>query len=97
MPKKVDLDELEKRYAEKPVPKCPICGDKMTIQRMECGQVTYGCAGRRRNSHKFKPGRTLADEHYSRSRVTIADRADRDVLAAIRELRALREKTKKRR
>ncbi|HCB1917917.1 TPA: ead/Ea22-like family protein [Citrobacter braakii] len=82
---------LRERYSEKPAPKCHICGSAMTIQRAGAGGVVYGCTGRidkDGEGYKFAEGRDFADDHYARSRVTVADESDPDVLALLDELEA---------
>ncbi|EMD2739717.1 ead/Ea22-like family protein [Enterobacter hormaechei] len=87
----IDKQELRERYSEKPAPKCHICGSVMTIQRAGAGGVVYGCTGRidkDGEGYKFAKGRDFADDHYARSRVTVADESDSDVLALLDELEA---------
>ncbi|EKK1966643.1 ead/Ea22-like family protein, partial [Salmonella enterica] len=64
---------------------CHICGEEMTIQRMSASRITYGCKGEGDDGY-FKFGRTFADEHYEKSRVTVVDVSDPDVLALLDEL-----------
>ena len=87
----IDKQALRERYSEKPAPKCHICGSAMTIQRAGAGGVVYGCTGRidkDGEGYKFAEGRDFADDHYARSRVTVADESDSDVLALLDELEA---------
>ncbi|EMJ5882106.1 ead/Ea22-like family protein [Enterobacter cloacae] len=87
----IDKQALRTRYSEKPAPKCHICGSVMTIQRAGAGGVVYGCTGRidkDGEGYKFAEGRDFADDHYARSRVTVADESDSDVLALLDELEA---------
>lgn len=84
----IDKQALRERYSEKPAPKCHICGSAMTIQRAGAGGVVYGCTGRidkDGEGYKFAEGRDFADDHYARSRVTVADESDPDVLALLDE------------
>ncbi|EDV4868513.1 ead/Ea22-like family protein [Salmonella enterica subsp. enterica] len=83
----IDKQALRERYSPKPVPKCHICGEEMTIQRMSASRITYGCTGEGDDGY-FKFGRTFADEHYEKSRVTVVDVSDPDVLALLDELEA---------
>ncbi|EBL9395761.1 ead/Ea22-like family protein [Salmonella enterica] len=87
----IDKQALRERYSEKPAPKCHICGSVMTIQRASAGGVVYGCTGRidkDGEGYKFAEGRDFADDHYARSRVTVADESEPDVLALLDELEA---------
>lgn len=87
----IDKKALRERYSEKPAPKCHICGSVMTIQRAGAGGVVYGCTGRidkDGEGYKFAEARDFADDHYARSRVTVADESDPDVLALLDELEA---------
>lgn len=87
----IDKQALRERYSEKPAPKCHICGSVMTIQRAGAGGIVYGCTGRidkDGEGYKFAEGRDFADDHYARSRVTVADESDPDVLALLDELEA---------
>ncbi|EGO5488874.1 ead/Ea22-like family protein [Salmonella enterica] len=81
----IDKQALRERYSPKPVPKCHICGEEMTIQRMSASRITYGCTGEGDDGY-FKFGRTFTDEHYEKSRVTVVDVSDPDVLALLDEL-----------
>ncbi|EBY2762051.1 ead/Ea22-like family protein [Salmonella enterica subsp. enterica serovar Gaminara] len=83
----IDKQALRERYSPKPVPKCHICGEEMTIQRISASRITYGCK-REGDDGYFKFGRTFADEHYEKSRVTVVDVSDPDVLALLDELEA---------
>ncbi|HHT2978618.1 TPA: ead/Ea22-like family protein [Enterobacter hormaechei] len=84
----VDKQALRKRYSAKPTPKCDICGARMTIQRMSGSRVTYGCSGAiyDETGCHYAEGRSLADDHYEQSRVTVTDESDPDVLALLDEL-----------
>lgn len=86
----IDKQALRKRYSAKPTPKCDICGAKMTIQRMSGSRVTYGCSGAIYDDTgcHYAEGRSLADDHYGQSRVTVTDESDPDVLALLDELEA---------
>ncbi|ENQ3858791.1 ead/Ea22-like family protein [Salmonella enterica] len=81
----IDKQALRERYSPKPVPECHICGEEMTIQRISASRITYGCTGEGNDGY-FKFGRTFADEHYEKSRVTVVDVSDPDVLALLDEL-----------
>lgn len=81
----IDKQALRERYSPKPVPKCHICGEEMTIQRISASRITYGCTGEGNDGY-FKFGRTFADEHYEKSRVTVVDVSDPDVLELLDEL-----------
>ncbi|EAY2780159.1 ead/Ea22-like family protein [Salmonella enterica subsp. enterica serovar Typhimurium] len=81
----IDKQALRERYSPKPVPKCHICGEEMTIQQMSASRITYGCTGEGDDRY-FKFGRTFVDEHYEKSRVTVVDVSDPDVLALLDEL-----------
>ncbi|EPV7992395.1 ead/Ea22-like family protein [Enterobacter hormaechei] len=86
----IDKQALRKRYSAKPTPKCDICGAKMTIQRMSGSRVTYGCSGAiyDETGCHYAEGRSLSDDHYEQSRVTVTDESDPDVLALLDELEA---------
>ncbi|HDD9419947.1 TPA: ead/Ea22-like family protein [Escherichia coli] len=76
---------LRERYSPKPAPKCSVCGEEMSIQRISGAHVVYGCSGYG-DDGDFKIGRTLADEHYEKSRVTVVDDSDPDVIALLDEM-----------
>jgi len=83
------LAQLRERYQEQNAPKCHICGAEMTIQRAGGGSLVYGCTGRvdsDGDGYVFAEGRDFADNHYARSRVTVANNSDPDVLALLDEL-----------
>lgn len=86
----IDKQALRERYSAKSTPKCDICGAQMTIQRISGSRVTYGCSGAiyDETGCHYAVGRSLADEHYEQSRVTVTDESDPDVLALLDELEA---------
>ncbi|EDC4093277.1 ead/Ea22-like family protein [Salmonella enterica subsp. enterica serovar Enteritidis] len=83
----IDKQALRERYSPKPVPECHICGKEMTIQRMSASRITYGCTGATYDDKgcHYAEGRSIADDHYEQSRVTIVDVSDPDVLEKARE------------
>ncbi|HIH3675553.1 TPA: ead/Ea22-like family protein [Escherichia coli] len=84
---KIDYQALRERYSPQPVPKCRICGDEMTVQRI-CGRhITYGCTGATYDDKGcyYAEGRSIADDHYGLSRVTVIDVSDPEVLALLDE------------
>lgn len=84
----IDKQTLRERYSPKPVPKCHICGEEMTIQRISASRITYGCTGATYDDAgcHYSTGRRIADDHYEQSRVTVVDVSDPDVLALLDEL-----------
>ncbi|WP_312329900.1 ead/Ea22-like family protein [Atlantibacter hermannii] len=82
------IASLRGRYAEPEAPKCHICGAEMTIQSASSIRITYGCTGATYDDSgcHYAPGRNIADDHYADSRVTVANRADPDVLALVEAL-----------
>ncbi|EIK2992866.1 ead/Ea22-like family protein [Salmonella enterica] len=91
----IDKQALRERYSPKPVPECYICGEEMTIQRMSASRITYGCTGATYDDKgcHYAEGRSIADDHYEQSRVTVVDVSDPDVLALLDEnLQLQREK-----
>ncbi|MEC9673286.1 ead/Ea22-like family protein [Escherichia marmotae] len=87
----IDYQTLRERYSPKPVPECSVCGEEMSIQRISGAHVVYACSGYG-DDGDFKTGRTLADEHYEKSRVTVVDDNDPDVIALLDELEAAKSK-----
>ncbi|WP_412767268.1 ead/Ea22-like family protein [Citrobacter freundii] len=85
-----DLTALRERYSPKPVPKCHICGAEMTVQRMSASRITYGCTGATYDDKgcHYAEGRSIADDHYEQSRVTVVDVSDPEVLALLDDLEA---------
>ncbi|EET5990281.1 ead/Ea22-like family protein [Escherichia coli] len=88
---KIDYQTLRERYSPKPVPECSVCGEEMSIQRISGAHVVYACSSYGGDGD-FKIGRTLADEHYEKSRVTVVDGSDPDVIALLDELEAAKSK-----
>jgi hypothetical protein len=88
---KIDYQALRERYSHKPVPECSVCGEEMSIQRISGAHVVYACSSYGGDGD-FKIGRTLADEHYEKSRVTVVDDSDPDVIALLDELEAAKSK-----
>ncbi len=86
----LDKQALRERYSAKPIPKCHICGTEMTVQHMSASRITYGCTGATYDDTgcHYAAGRSIADDHYEQSRVTIVDVSDPDVLALLDELEA---------
>lgn len=84
----IDKQALRERYSPKPVPKCHICGEEMTIQQMSASRITYGCTGATYDDKgcHYAEGRSIADDHYEQSRITVVDVSDPDVLALLDEL-----------
>lgn len=84
----IDKQALRERYSPKPAPECHICGAEMTIQRMSAGRITYGCTGATYDDKgcHYAEGRSIADDHYEQSRVTVVDVSDPDVLGLLDEL-----------
>ncbi|HBA6774849.1 ead/Ea22-like family protein [Escherichia coli] len=86
----INYRALRERYAPKPVPKCRICGDEMTVQRICGSRITYGCTGATYDDkgRYYAEGRSIADDHYEQSRVTVIDVSDPEVLALLDEREA---------
>ncbi|EAM6794330.1 ead/Ea22-like family protein [Salmonella enterica] len=84
----IDKQALRERYSPKPAPECHICGEEMTIQRMSASRITYGCTGATYDDKgcHYAEVRSIADDHYEQSRVTVVDVSDPDVLALLDEL-----------
>ena len=82
------LEEIRQRYRPTLAPKCHICGVEMTIQRMSASRITYGFAGAiyDETGCHYAEGRSLADDHYAESRITVVDVSDPDVLATVEAL-----------
>nr|WP_254658948.1 ead/Ea22-like family protein [Klebsiella pneumoniae] len=82
------LEEIRQRYRPTLAPKCHICGVEMTIQRMSASRITYGCAGAiyDETGCHYAEDRSLADDHYAESRITVVDVSDPDVLAMVEAL-----------
>lgn len=83
----IDKQALRERYSPNPAPECHICGAQMTIQRMSASRITYGCTGATYDDKgcHYAEGRSIADDHYEQSRVTVVDISDPDVLALLDE------------
>ncbi|HIH7409410.1 TPA: ead/Ea22-like family protein, partial [Escherichia coli] len=80
---KTNYQALRERYSPIQVPECSVCGDEMSIQRIfSRAHIVYACTGEGDDGY-FKTGRTFADEHYLKSRVTVVDVSDPDVLALL--------------
>ncbi|EBB3309160.1 DUF551 domain-containing protein [Salmonella enterica subsp. enterica serovar Barranquilla] len=83
----IDKQALRERHSPQPVPKCRICGDEMTVQRIYGSHITYGCTGATYDDKgcHYAEGRSIADDHYEQSRVTVVDVSDPDVPALLDE------------
>lgn len=86
----IDKQALRERHTFHIAPHCHICGTKMTIARMQAGRFEYACSGCTYddNGAHYALGRSLGDEHYSASYVTIHDLSDPDVIKVLDELEA---------
>lgn len=86
----IDKQALRERYSPQPIPKCHICGAEMTVQRMSASRITYGCTGATYddNGCHYVEGRSIADDHYEQSRITVVDVSDPDVLTLLDDLEA---------
>lgn len=82
------LDEIRQRYSPVAAPKCHICGAEMTIGAASATRVVYACSGATYDDAgcHYAPGRSIADDHYAQSRVTVVDVSDPDVLALVETL-----------
>lgn len=92
------LAEIRQRYSPKPIPKCRICGAEMSIGAVSASRTVYACSGATHdeNGWHYAPGRSLADDHYSESRVTVVDVSDPDVLALVEALEKAQQYAKER-
>lgn len=82
------LAEIRQRYTPITAPKCHICGAEMTIGAMSTSRIVYACSGATYDDDgcHYAPGRSIADDHYAQSRVTVVDVSDPDVLALVEAL-----------
>lgn len=83
-----DVEQLRKRYSEGVVPPCRICGAELAPAESDWRRTVYACPGGDWSTGKWAPfveGRTLADAHYSASRVEIPN-GDPDVIALLNAL-----------
>ncbi|UYW75704.1 ead/Ea22-like family protein [Pseudocitrobacter faecalis] len=84
------LEEIRQRYTSIAAPKCHICGAEMSIGAMSASRIVYACSGATYDDAgcHYAPGRSIADDHYAQSRVTVVDVSDPDVLALVEALEA---------
>ncbi|EPJ7480197.1 ead/Ea22-like family protein [Klebsiella pneumoniae] len=82
------LAEIRQRYTPITAPKCHICGAEMTIGAISASRIVYACSGATYDDDgcHYAPGRSIADDHYAQSRVTVVDVSDPDVLALVEAL-----------
>lgn len=82
------LAEIRQRYSPVAAPKCHICGAEMTIGAMSASRIVYACSCATYDDVgcHYTPGRSIADEHYAQSRVTVVDISDPDVVALLEAL-----------
>lgn len=59
---------LELSVSEYDPVNCRLCGDKMSIARIGQGRIAFACTGRNQDL-SWKEGRSIADEHYTFSRI----------------------------
>lgn len=84
------MEEIHQRYSPVAAPKCHICGAEMTIGAMSASRIVYACSGATYDDTgcHYALGRSIADDHYAQSRVTLVDVSDPDVLALVEALQA---------
>jgi hypothetical protein len=84
------LAEIRQRHTPIAAPKCQICGAEMTIGAMSASRIVYACSGATYDDAgcHYAPGRSIADDHYAQSRVTVVDVSDPDVLDLVEALEA---------
>lgn len=82
------LVEIRQRHTPIAAPKCHICGAEMTIGAMSASRIVYACSGATYDDAgcHYAPGRSIADDHYAQSRVTVVDVSDPDVLELVEAL-----------
>ena len=82
------LAEIRQRHTPVAAPKCHICGAEMTIGAMSASRIVYACSGATYDDAgcHYAPGRSIADDHYAQSRVTVVDVSDPDVLTLVEAL-----------
>lgn len=90
------LTALRNRYAEPEIPKCNICGGELSIQRSGGGSPTiWACSGMiddptGERTWIYAEGRSMADDHYERSRWTDYRRGgDSDVIDLLNAYQSL--------
>lgn len=70
------IEDLRNRYGEPEIPKCSICGGELSVQRAGGGSATiWACSGMiddptGERNWIYAEGRSMADDHYERSRWT---------------------------
>lgn len=85
---------LRHQYTGDPVPPCRVCGAALSIASMGGGQATiYVCTGQEDDPGepgklRQKPGRGLADDHYSKSQWTRYKEGDAYVLELLQRFSA---------
>lgn len=89
------LRELEERYSRPEIPPCSVCGDELTMAASGPGPAVFACSGMEADPDnpdrvRYKEGRSVADDHYSKSRIEVPNLGDSRVLALIEEVRRLR-------
>ncbi|WP_049849516.1 ead/Ea22-like family protein [Trabulsiella odontotermitis] len=86
----IDKQALRERYSLKAAPLCKICGGKMSISTASYKRATYVCYGvfYDEGGHHYANGRSLGDEHYEQSKITLVDTSDDEVIALLDELEA---------
>jgi BMFP domain-containing protein YqiC len=86
----IDKQALRERYSLRKMPICKICGGKMSISTASYRRITYVCYGvvYDEEGHHYADGRSLGDEHYEQSKITLIDTSDDEVIALLDELEA---------
>lgn len=86
---------LAARYATEEVPPCRVCGGRLSVASIGGGEATrYACSGQETDPEnperlRYKPGRTIADEHYANSRWTHYREGDAHVRELVQRFRRL--------
>lgn len=84
---------LRERYTPAPIPPCRVCGGPLSLSSFGGGPTVYGCSEYeddpdRPNHLLRKPGRSVADEHYSQSCHIVYRDGDTRVIAFLDALAA---------
>src|SRR5574341_666871 len=83
---------LRQIYAPKPIPKCIICDEQLTLQ--DSRNHIYGCQGFMSDPDNeghllYKSGREFLDEHYKASRISFFGEGSQLVIKCLDLLEAL--------
>ena len=95
MPDDLLLEAIESSYYPAEIPSCHICGGKLSIASIGGGPTIWACTPTEDDVDEngkwvFKPGRSVVDDHYSKSRWQQYRHGDSRVMELVKRFKELK-------